>query len=192
MNPRNLESRRTGAPEPGRAGAAAPQERGGEGPWLSDEEQWVWRAFLAVHRRLMEALEKQLQYDSAMSMQDYVIMAMLSEATDQRLRMTDLAFISHASPSRTSHAVDRLEARQWVRRERSDEDGRGSLAVLTDLGRSHLEMAAPGHSRTVRENLFDRMNHDELAVLGRIMFSVLDRFHDTGAERAPLGRQSAS
>lgn len=149
--------------------------------WLDDEEQWVWRAFLAVHRRLLESLEKQLQRDAAMSLQDYVILSMLSEAPEHRLRMTDLAFISHSSPSRTSHAVDRLETRHWVRRERSDEDGRGSLAVLTELGLEQVTLSAPGHSQAVRENLFDLMSREELAVFGRVLFAVLDKFHDTGA-----------
>lgn len=146
--------------------------------WLTDEQQWVWRAFLAVHRRLMETLEKQLQRDSQMAMQDFVILAMLSEAPERRLRMTDLAFVSHSSPSRTSHAVDRLVGRGWVRREKSDEDGRGSLAVLTDAGVRQVEEAAPGHAAAVRHQVFDVISPDELAVFGRVLFAILDRFHD--------------
>ena len=179
------------ASSPPSAGAGSREDAIGsanapEGPWLSDEEQWVWRAFLAVHRRLMESLERQLQRDAAMSLQDYVILSMLSEAPDRRLRMTDLAFISHSSPSRTSHAVDRLETRQWVRRERSDEDGRGSLAVLTDVGLDQVEHSAPGHSDAVRTQLFDLMSGDELAVFGRVLFAVLDRFHDSPPGAPPV------
>ena len=103
---------------------------------------------------------------------------MLSEAADQRLRMTDLAFVSHSSPSRTSHAIDRLVTRGWVRREKSDEDGRGSLAVLTTEGLRKVESAAPRHAATVRHQLFDVVSPDELAVMGRVLFAVLDRFHD--------------
>lgn len=146
--------------------------------WLTEEEQWIWRTFLAVHRRLMETLEKQLQRDAAMSLQDYVILSMLSEAPGMRLRMTDLAFVSHSSPSRISHAVDRLETRRWVRRERSDEDGRGSLAVLTDLGLQQVQASAPDHARAVRQSLFDLINPDELAVFGRVLFAVMDKFHE--------------
>lgn len=178
MKPGPVEPQSVDSEQPEASGMALAEAS----PWLSDEEQWVWRGFLAVHRRLMETIEKQLQHDSAMSMQDYVIMAMLSESPDMRLRMTDLAFISHASPSRTSHAVDRLEARQWVRRERSDQDGRGSLAVLTETGLEQVCSAAPGHAQAVRTHLFDLLSPDELAVFGRIMFAVLDKFHDPGDE----------
>lgn len=180
-----------GAPEPSVVAADIGGDVSGsatepESVWLSDEEQWVWRTFLAVHRRLMESLERQLQRDAAMSLQDYVILSMLSEAPDRRLRMTDLAFISHSSPSRTSHAVDRLETRGWVRRERSDEDGRGSLAVLTDVGLGQVERSAPGHSDAVRTHLFDLMSADELAVFGRVLFAVLDKFHDTPPGAPPV------
>ena len=49
-------------------------------------------------------------------------------------RMSDLARRANQSQSRLSHTVARLEDRGWVRRERSADDGRGNLAVLTDAG----------------------------------------------------------
>lgn len=143
---------------------------------LSDEEQWVWRAFLATHRRLMEALERQLQASADMGIQDYLILAMLVDAPEQRLRMSELAFMSHGSSSRTSHAVDRLESRGWVQRIRSSEDGRGSIAVLTSVGVEHVARATPVHVEVMRSYLFDLVSAEELAVLGRVMFAVMSAF----------------
>lgn len=151
---------------------------GAEGPWLTEEEQYVWRAFISVYRRLNEAFERQLQRDASIGMQDYVIMAMLSEAPELGLRMTDLAFMSSASPSRTSHAVDRLVERGWVRREKTDEDRRGSVAVLTPEGLAKVVETAPGHAASVREHLFDVMSADELAVVGRVLFAVMNKFDE--------------
>lgn len=156
------------------AGTAADQLRAARS--LSDEEQWVWRAFLATHRRLMEALERQLQASADMGVQDYLILAMLAEAPEQRLRMSELAFMSHGSSSRTSHAVDRLESRRWVQRVRSSEDGRGSVAVLTSIGVEQVKRATPVHVEVTRSYLFDLVSPEELAVLGRVMFAAMSAF----------------
>src|SRR4030095_3531652 len=56
-----------------------------------------------------------------------------------------LALGSTQSQSRLSHTVARLEERGWVRRERSHEDGRGNLAVLTAAGWDVVRAVAPGH-----------------------------------------------
>ena len=75
----------------------------------------------------------------------YVVLAMLSEAPDRSLRMTDLARLANSTPSRLSHAMARLEERGWVTRCRASEDGRGTVAMLTDAGWEVLVATAPGH-----------------------------------------------
>ena len=138
----------------------------GEGPrWLSDDEQRAWRAFLTFAAQLDEALDRQLQRDAGMPHAYYQVLAMLSEAPDRTLRMSELARITSSSPSRLSHAVARLEERGWVRRDKHPTDRRGALAVLTEAGWSALVSAAPGHVEAVREVLFDRLDPAEVAAL---------------------------
>ena len=85
--------------------------------WLSDDEQRVWREFNMATRMLSAHLEGQLQHDSGMPHTYYEVLVALSEAPGRRLRMSELADARHASRSRLSHAVARLEANGWVRRE---------------------------------------------------------------------------
>ena len=141
-------------------------------PWLDDDEQQAWRAFLAFVARLDDDLDRQLQRDAGMPHAYYQVLAMLSEAPDRTLRMSDLARITLSSPSRLSHAVARLEENGWVRRERHPTDRRGALAVLTDLGFEALRRAAPGHVAAVRAALFDRLTPDQVRQL-RSVFSML-------------------
>lgn len=143
--------------------------------WLSEDEQRVWRQQLAIYRRLTALLEQQMQAEVGLPHAYYVILAMLSEAPDRQLRMSELAQQVTASPSRVSHAVDRLAERGWVERRKVPGDGRGALAVLTDEGMRVLECAAPGHVRLVRENLFDLLTPDQLASLEQIYDTILQR-----------------
>ena len=55
------------------------------------------------------ALDAQLQQDSGITHIQYSILAMLSEAPDRSLRMTELADVTESSRSRLSHAVSIMD-----------------------------------------------------------------------------------
>lgn len=139
-----------------------------DSPWLTDAQQRVWRQYLNISRRLQDRIEGDMQRQAAMPQAYYLILAMLSEAPGRSLRMNQLAVILQASQSRTSHAVTRLEEQGWVRRERTPDDGRGQTAVLTDAGWDRVNVLAPGHAMTVRHTMFDALDDQDLADLGRI------------------------
>jgi DNA-binding MarR family transcriptional regulator len=143
--------------------------------WLSDDEQRVWREFNAATRMLSAHLEGQLQHDSGMPHTYYEVLVALSEAEGRRLRMSELADARQASRSRLSHAVARLEANGWVRREACPTDKRGAWAVLTQDGFTALEAAAPGHVEAVRESLFDPLTPEQIAALGEISAAIRQR-----------------
>jgi DNA-binding MarR family transcriptional regulator len=143
--------------------------------WLDEDQQRTWRAWLSVSELLPRALDAQLQRDAGISHAAYVVLAMLSEAPDRSRRMSDLARRSNQSQSRLSHTVSRLEERGWVRRERSAEDGRGNLAVLTDAGWDVVRTLAPGHVDAVRESVFDPLTPEETRLLGQALEAVLER-----------------
>lgn len=147
----------------------------GETRWLDAEEQRIWRSFLAVARAVFEELDRQLQRDSGMPLAYYDILVQLSEAPDRMLRMSELAERVHASPSRLSHAVARLEEKSWVRRVDCPTDRRGQYAVLADEGFEVLAAAAPGHVEAVRELLFDALTPEQLDQLREISEAVLHR-----------------
>ena len=142
--------------------------------WLDEDEQATWRAFLATSELLYAALDRQLQRDAGLTHGTYVVLAMLSEAPGRSLRMTELARLANSTPSRLSHAIARMEERGWVRRDRSDQDGRGTVAVLTDAGWDLLVRTAPGHVEAVRQHLFDRLTPEQVKQFGEICAAVLD------------------
>jgi DNA-binding MarR family transcriptional regulator len=123
--------------------------------WLNEEEQRAWRAFLRAGVLLLERLDTELDEAHGLSLSDYEVLADLSEAPGERLRMSELAELALVSRSRLTHAVDRLQQAGMVRRERCPGDRRGVNAVLTAKGRRLLEEAAPTHVEGVRRYLVD-------------------------------------
>src|SRR3954468_15574771 len=120
---------------------AAPGER--QPPWLEGIERDAWLSLIGVIIRLPAALDAQLQRDAGLSHFEYMVMVNLSNADDHVLRMSQLAALCHSSLSRLSHVVARLERRGWLRRDPCPDDGRATLATLTDDGFATLASAAP-------------------------------------------------
>jgi DNA-binding MarR family transcriptional regulator len=143
--------------------------------WLDTEEQRTWLAFLATTQLLDEALDRQLQRDAGMPHAYYRILVALSGAPERTMRMSDLAAVSQASQSRLSHAVNRLEASGWVRRQKDATDKRVTWATLTDTGFGVLATAAPGHVEAVRQNLFDLLSPEQVGQLRAICQCVLPK-----------------
>ncbi|MEV5975103.1 MarR family transcriptional regulator [Streptomyces sp. NPDC051921] len=71
------------------------------------------------------------------------------------MRMSELAVLTNGSLSRLSHVVKRLEKQGWVRRTPDPDNGRYTLAVLTETGWEKVVATAPGHVEEVRRLVFD-------------------------------------
>ena len=151
--------------------------------WLTADEQRAWLAWLGATELLMATLDAQLQRDAGMPHAYYAILAQLSAAPDRTLRMSDLASVVNASPSRLSHAVGKLEDRGWVRRKPSTCDKRSTLCTLTDEGFEVLAQHAPGHVEAVRAALFDPLSKEQVAQLEKICNAVLDGLDPSGSCR---------
>jgi DNA-binding MarR family transcriptional regulator len=150
-----------------------------DSPWLSDEQQVVWRQYINASRLVGDRIEREMQREAGMPQAYYLIMAMLSEAPGRQLRMNQLAEVLNASQSRTSHAVSRLEEQGWIRRLRSPDDGRGQIAALTDAGWDRLVELAPGHARTVKAAVFEPLDDEDLAAFGRVLEKIVNRLCTT-------------
>jgi DNA-binding MarR family transcriptional regulator len=150
---------------------------------LSSDEQRAWLAFLGASELLMASLDAQLQRDAGFPHAYYAILAQLSSAPDRTRRMSELASVVNASPSRLSHAVGKLEERGWVERRPCDDDRRGTLARLTDEGYAVLRAHAPGHVAAVREGLFDALTPEQVGQLEQICTAVLTRLDPSGRQR---------
>ena len=143
--------------------------------WLNEEEQRRWRRWLLVQNRLAAALDRQLQTDSGLSLQDFDVLARLTDDATGKIRITQLATGLDWERSRLSHHIRRMQKRGLVEREECPDDGRGAFVVLTQSGRAAIEHAAPGHVRTVRRIVFDALSADELQMLDIINRKVLPR-----------------
>jgi len=157
--------------EPRTDGAAQPRD---DTRWLSDEEQRAWGSYIRLAKMLMRQLDRDL-HPFGLSTNDYEILVELSEASGNRLRMTELADLTAQSRSRLSHQITRMEVKGLVRREGCEGDKRGTFAVITSRGLATIERVAPSHVESVRRHFMDRIPPEHLGVLTDAYQPVLER-----------------
>ena len=153
---------------------------------FTGDELSTWSAVATVLEWLPAALDAQLQRDAELTHFEYGILFALSHAADRTLRMSTLASYANSSLSRLSRAVARLETKKWVQRATDPEDGRYTLAALTDLGSTKVHQATPGHVQTVRRLIFDPLTQAQTRQLHEIGRRI------TSAIRAEGGWQPSS
>ncbi len=157
-------------------------------PWLDRTQLAAWVRLAALLEVLPGALDGQLRRDADVTLFEYFVLAMLSEAPTGSLRMSELAAQTSATPPRLSHVVRRMEERSLLERRPDPDDGRATLAVLTDAGRQRIEQAAPGHVAAVREHVVDVLTAEQVGQLTAIADALLQRLDTTGA-MAPMYRR---
>jgi len=167
---------RVATPTPAASGADDPPVR-----WLDEEERATWLGLLRVMAKLPAALDARLGREAGLNLFEYTVLAMLSEQPDGTLRMSRLASVTNASPSRLSHAARHLEARGHLVRAPDPDDGRCIRAVLTEDGRQVVESAAPGHVDAVRALVMDPLTRDQLRVLRAVGERILEQVDPEGA-----------
>nr|WP_239521181.1 MarR family winged helix-turn-helix transcriptional regulator [Blastococcus saxobsidens] len=127
--------------------------------------------------RLEAHLARSLARDGGLSVPDFDVLTALTDAPERRLCLKDVAAGLLWSPSRLSHHLDRMQARDLVRRVPCPE-GRGSDVETTERGVAAVTAAAPAHDAAVRDAFVDVISRKDLATLGRIAEAVLENLAD--------------
>ncbi len=141
--------------------------------WLSEDQQRVWRNYLAMSAGLQIEMNRQLQRDCGLSLADYDVLVALDER--DACRVNELGERLGWEQSRLSHQLRRMRSRGLVERRGADDDRRGATVELTEDGRAALVMAARGHVDLVRELVFDGVSPSQLRAVDRWTAAVLER-----------------
>ena len=161
-------------------------------PWLDDQQLAAWVRVAALLELLPGVLDGQLRRDADLMHFEYFVLAMLSEAPDRTLRMTELARQTNATLPRLSHVVRRLEDRDLVERFPCPENRRATNARLTDKGWAKVQQAAPGHVANVRQHVIDALTADQVNQLSAIADAILGRLDPSGTMAGTYQRYDRS
>jgi len=133
---------------------------------LNPEEEVFFRELMHSLIAIPKALRRDLEDADGLSGSEYITLMHLSEATDQLMRMSDLASECDLSVSGMTRLVSKLEREGLVRRRQCVDDARGYNAELTPDGLTALQQAYPTHLASVRRHVMDHFQGMDLVTLG--------------------------
>jgi DNA-binding MarR family transcriptional regulator len=144
-----------------------------------DSRMLAWRAFLQSHAALMAVLEKELEEQAGLPLSQYEVLLHLQMATDDGLRMQDLASSILLSKSGVTRLVDRMADAGLVERAACQSDRRVTYARLTTSGHRALEAAAPIHLRGIEDHFLRFLSPEEAEAVTTALLKV---FRHSAAE----------
>ncbi|MFC5183173.1 MarR family winged helix-turn-helix transcriptional regulator [Actinomadura harenae] len=124
-----------------------------------------WRTLAALHTRIEDEIERALQREHDLAVNEFCALHHLSKPEARNVRMQQLADVLVLSQSATTRLVARLEERGLVRRVLSPTDRRGICAEATDEGRALMHDATPTHNAALAEALAGAADLPELKPL---------------------------
>ncbi len=133
--------------------------------WLTADEMRAWRGFIATSPDLQRVIERDLSR-FGLDAGDYQLLAMLSEAPDHRLRMSDLADELRLTRGGLTRRMKGVIEAGLVERIDDKDDKRVAYAHLTSQGWRLIKRIAPHHVETVRAMMIDLLSPAEVKALG--------------------------
>lgn len=130
---------------------------------LTQLELSAWKGFLRAQAHLRKELEARLtEVGGGLGIGEYDVLMALSQAPHRASRMSDLAQRVVMTSGGFTRLVDRLVRAGLVARKRCPDDGRGSLAVLTDEGAALVDRLGPARAEQVRRLFLDHLDEEDL------------------------------
>ena len=125
----------------------------------------AWRGFVNTSSDLLNLIARDLE-PFGIDGGDYQLLAMLSEAPDQKLKMCELAERLRLSRSGLTRRIDGVLKAKYVAQVRDNQDGRVVFAHLTKKGFDFIKKVAPHHLESVRRRMIDLLSVAELKAFG--------------------------
>jgi len=140
-----------------------------------DPAMLAWRNLHVADTVVCDQLNSRLGREVGCSLTEHDLMAWLSVAPGQRLRMSDLASRLRVSPGGLTRIADRLVARGWIERDQPPDNRREVRLALTSTGTTALDTARTAYSNVLSDTLAKHLDPSDLDSLKTIAGKLLDR-----------------
>lgn len=138
---------------------------------LSKAHNLAWRKFLTANVTLLEQIERDLAQAKLPPLSWYDVLFALSEASEHKLRLHELAEAVLISRSNLTRLVDRLEVAELIRREQCPRDRRGAFAVITAAGHATRDRMWVVYGQGIKNYFADYLDVGEV----KFLIKILDR-----------------
>jgi DNA-binding MarR family transcriptional regulator len=146
----------------------------------------TWRNLHLADAMVCEELNARLAARAGCSLVEHDLLAWVSAAPSQRLRMLELANLLRVTPGGLTRIVDRTVERGWIQRDRPADNRREVYAVLTAAGRDVLRSARQTYSDALQEMIAGQLDDEDLVVLLEVSQKLLNGLSRRGRHAGEL------
>lgn len=125
----------------------------------------AWQTLRLAHDRVARRLAEALTAECGLAIHEFDVLLYLRLRESDQVRIGALLDAVPLSQPALSRLVDRLEARDLLRRSGATDDGRAVFVCLTETGTRLIEHAIDVHARTVHAALTSKFSDDEQEML---------------------------
>jgi len=134
----------------------------------------IWRNLHLTDAMICQELNARLTARAGCSLVEHDLLAWVSAAPSQRLRMADLAGLLRVTPGGLTRIVDRTVERGWIQRDRPPGNRREVYAVLTSAGRRLLRSARQTYLGVLQEMIGGPLGDADLSALRDVSHKLLN------------------
>jgi len=134
----------------------------------------IWRNLHLADAMICQELNARLTARVGCSLTEHDLLAWVSAAPSQRLRMADLAGLLRVTPGGLTRIIDRTVERGWIQRDRPADNRREVYAVLTSAGHSLLRSARHTYLGALQEMIAGQLAEADLSMLLNVLQKLLD------------------
>ena len=139
--------------------------------------QDAWLGLLAVHAKVVRALEADLAADADLPITWLDVMKRLYDNDDRRLRIHELADASLLTRSGLTRLVDRIEQAGFVERLHDTTDRRGVYVVLTEAGIDKIDQLWPAFIISIQRHFGSHLKPTDTTALIKATTKILATPH---------------
>ena len=142
------------------------------GKKLGPDQHKAWAYFITRHSKVFGRIERALEdKEGLLPLHLYDILLALKNASNKKLRLSDISDQIVTSRSALSRSVDKLELLDLLKKEKAPEDGRGQFAEITAKGLKALSETWPHYEAAIQEYFGRHLNSND----SRKMIEILNK-----------------
>lgn len=134
----------------------------------------AWARLIRAQTKVLDAVEEDLKATGFPPLAWYDVLLELRRADGAGMRPMELQAQLLLAQHNVSRLIDRMDAKNLVRKKRAINDGRGQLVEMTEAGRDLLRRMWPVYRRAIQRHMGSKLDTSETERLAELLGKLLD------------------
>ncbi len=134
----------------------------------------AWARLIRAQTKVLDAVEEDLKAAGFPPLAWYDVLLELRRADGAGMRPMELQAQLLLAQHNVSRLIDRMDAKNLVRKKRASNDGRGQLVEMTEAGRDLLRRMWPVYRRAIQRHMGSKLDTSETERLAELLGKLLD------------------